>query len=376
MKKFWIVLGVVVVGVLIVVLAVTQTKKESVQMKIGALLALTGSGANYGKSLQQGIELAREEINQKGGINGIPLSIIYEDSQGDAKTGINAFNKLVSINKVPVVIGSISSVILSVAPIADEKQVILLNSSAISPKICDQAKDFLFSIMVSGAQEARFMAQDYVKQYKNKPIAVLYSNNSSGIDTRDTFVRELKSVGGQIAIEEAYELGATDFKTQLAKLRNSKAKFGYLIAFSSREFAAILKQSKEMALGIQWYSYSGFETKETLEFASNAAEGVIYSYPDYSSQKDLMENFQKKYQERYGSWADIYTVTSYDGVNMLAKIISTYGTTPPQIQNGLRQAGAYKGIFGDIQFHDNQCVTKLLIWKTVKNGQYTSQASR
>lgn len=260
--------------------------------------------------------------------------------------------------------------ILSVAPIADEKQVILLNSSAISPKICEQAKNFLFSIMVSGAQEAHFMAQDYVRQHKNKPIVVLYSNNSSGIDTKNTFVQELKSVEGKIAIEEGYELGATDFKTQLAKIRASKAKSGYLIAFSSREFAGILKQSKEMGLGIQWYSYSGFETKETLELASNAAEGVIYSYPDYSSQKDLMENFQKKYQERYGSWADIYTVTSYDGVNMLAKIIVAYGTTSTQVQDGLRKSSTYIGVFGDLRFEDKQCVTKPLIWKTVRNAKY------
>jgi len=269
-KKIFIVT--IVLLVCLGVITIGCVKKEN-DITIGALLALTGSGANYGKSLQQGIELAKEEINVAGGINGKKLKVIYEDSQGDAKTGISAFNKLVSINKVPVVIGSISSVILAVAPVADEKHVVLINSSAISPKICDQAKNFLFSIMVSGAQEALFMAQDYVRQHKDKPIAVLFSNNSSGIDTKNTFVQALAASGGKVAIEEGYELGSTDFKTQLTKIRASKATSAYLIAFSSREFAGILKQSKEMGLNIQWYSYSGFETKETLELASNEYSG-------------------------------------------------------------------------------------------------------
>jgi branched-chain amino acid transport system substrate-binding protein len=340
------------------------------EVTIGALLPLTGSAANYGKSLQQGIELAKEEINQKGGINGKPLNIIYEDSQGDAKSGISGFNKLVSINKVPVIIGSISSVILSVAPIALRKKVVLINSSAKSPEICEQRNPFLFSIIGSGAQESRFMAQEYVKQHRVQPIAVLYSNNSSGIDTKSTFVRELKSFGGKVAIEEGYELGTTNFKPQLAKIGGSKTRMGYLIAFSSSEFAAILKQTKEMGLNIQWYSYAGFETRETLELASNAAEGVIYSYPDYALQKHLMDDFRTKFEQKFAAWPDIYTVTSYDGVKMLAKILSTFGTLPSEIQTGLRKAGAYTGIFGEIKFQDNQCTETPLLWKTVKNGQY------
>jgi branched-chain amino acid transport system substrate-binding protein len=345
--------------------------QERETLTIGALLALTGSGANYGKSLRQGIEIAREEINHGGGINGKMLEVVYEDSQGDAKTGVAGFEKLATVDGVPLVIGSISSVILAVAPIADRRQVILVNSSAISPRICEQATNFLFSLMPSGADEARFIAGEFIKGHRSEGMAVLYSNNASGVDTKDTFVRELQSAGGRVTDVEGYELGATDFRAQLAKIKNSKAKYGFLIAFSSAEFGGILRQSRELGLEIKWYSYSGIETKETLELAGSAAEGVIYSYPSYSRDSTKMETFQRKYQETYGSWADIYTVTSYDGLNLLAYVMAKYGTSPLRIRDGLRRTGDHNGVFGELRFQQTrQCVETHLMWKTVKGGKY------
>jgi branched-chain amino acid transport system substrate-binding protein len=339
-------------------------------VRIGALVPLTGSSANYGKSLKQGIDIAVDEVNKEGGINGKKLEVIYEDSQGDAKTGISGFNKLATIDKVPVVIGSISSVILAVQPVADEKRVVLINSSAISPKICEKADNFLFSIMVNGATEAKFMANEIAKRHPSEPIAVLFSNNSSGVDTKDNFVKQIESTGGKIALAEGYELNTTDFKPQLTKIKESKAKIGYLIAFSSNEFAGVLIQSKEIGLNLQWYSYSGIETKETLELAKNTSEGVIYSYPQYDPNEAAFNGFQDKYESLYKGLADIYTVTSYDGIKLLSFVMKNNGTSSTEIQRGLRSIGSFKGIFGETKFTNKQCVEKPLMWKIVKDNKY------
>lgn len=339
-------------------------------VRIGALVPLTGSSANYGKSLKQGIDIAVDEVNKEGGINGKKLEVIYEDSQGDAKVGVSGFNKLATVDKAPVVIGSISSVILAVQPVADEKNVVLINSSAISPKICEKADNFLFSIMVNGATEAKFMANEIAKRHTSEPIAVLFSNNSSGVDTKDNFVKQLESTGGKVALAEGYELNTTDFKPQLTKIKESKAKIGYLIAFSSNEFAGVLIQSKEIGLDIIWYSYSGIETKETLELAKNAAEGVTYSYPQYDPNDVAFDGFQNKYELLYNSWADIYTVTSYDGIKLLASVMKNNGTSATEIQQGLRNIGSFNGIFGETKFTNKQCVEKPLLWKIIKDNKY------
>lgn len=360
-----------VVLILITVLLFNNCNNRSPDtIKIGALLSFTGSGANYGKSLRQGIDIAVQEINSKGGINGKNLEIVYEDAQTDAKMGISGFQKLVAIDKVPLVIGSISSVVLATAPIADKNHVILLNSSAMSPKICENAQNYLFSVMVNGRDEADFMAKYILDSIPDSKVAILYSNNSSGIDTKDYFSEKLKDYNINIAIEEGYNLGETDFKTSLTKIKNSKANVCYLIAFSSKEFADILKQSKELNLGIKWYSYSGFETKETIQLSGDAANGILYSYPKYSKNDTLFTSFQREYNSKYNSWADIYTVTSYDAIYLVSDVIKKYGYSSDSIKSGLEQIKNYDGIFGEIEFGDIHCIKKDLMWKTVKNSNY------
>lgn len=339
------------------------------EVRIGAILDLTGPGSNYGVSLQRGLEIAKDEINEAGGINGKRLTVVYEDSHSDATTGVSAFNKLITTDNVQVVFGSISSVILAIQPIADQNEVVLINSSAISPKICENAIDYLFSVMVKGADEALFMAKDFQIKHQNEKIAVLYSNNSSGVDTKDKFVNLLSGLGNKEVKEFGYELGTTDFRIMLNKIKNSGIKYGYLIAFSSDEFANIFKQTKEVGLEIQWYSYSGIETSETVELARDAADGVVYSYPIYKKEGGF-DSFQKAFDERYNTVADIYTVTSYDGLHLVASVMNQFGTSSHSIQEGLRQI-EYDGIFGRIEFTGGkQCVEYDLFWKTIDDGQF------
>jgi len=214
------------------------------------------------------------------------------------------------------------------------------------------------------------MASEFARTHPHEALSILFSNNASGIDTRNVLQDDLRSAGVPVAASEGYELGATDFRTQLAKIKASGAKFGYLIAFSSAEFARVLRQSKELGLDLRWFSYSGLETKETLDLASDAADGVIYSYPAYSAESRSVEQFQGRYKAKYGSWADIYTVTSYDAVKLIAFVVKRNGERSADIQAGLRKENQYPGLFGPVVFATKQCVTPRLTWKTVRSGAY------
>jgi len=344
-------------------------KKQDAVVKVGAVLPLTGGGASYGVSLKQGMDLAVENINAAGGINGAKLEILYEDSKSEPKTGVSAFKKLTTIDKVPLVFGSLSSIILAIQPEADKTNVVLINTSAKSPLICENATDFLFSLMLNGDVETIFMAKELQRRFPNEKIAVLHSNDASGVDTKDKFVQNLNQVGNSNYITESYELGVTDFKIQLDRIKKSNAKYGYLIAFSSKEFADIFKQTKELGLDIKWFSYSGIETKETISLTGDAANGVIYSYP--KCDEALYSKLQEKFVEKYNSWADLYAVTSYDGVYLTAAVLKDYGTNAIDIQRGLRSI-EFSGIFGKINFANvgKQCVNGELMWKTIENNQF------
>jgi len=344
-----------------------QGKQDVV--RVGAVLPLTGSAATYGVSLRQGIDLAIETINASGGIGGRKLEVIYEDSKGDARIGVSAFNKLVTIDRIPLVFGSLSSIILAIQPEADRQNVVLMNTSAINPRFCEGANDFLFNLMVNSQQEMNFFAKEFQSRFPNEKVALLYCNNASGVHTRDVFVRELSQLGNSNHVVENYDLGATDFRVQLERIKRSGAKFGYLFAFSNKEFADIIRQTKEQGLDIQWYSFSAIETRETIELAGEAANGIIYSYP--KTNDSLYSILQTKFGAKYDYWADIYAVTSYEGTNLVAKVMNEHGTTALDIQKGLRSIEKFDGIFGYIKFNiGNQCVDRELVWKKIENGQF------
>ena len=111
--------------------------QEKTPIKIGALLPLSGPNAKYGEEIRQGIELAREELNSQGGINGRNVEVLYEDDQADPKTGVSAIQKLIDVEGVHVILGPwASGVALATAPIAEDKKVIML-AEAIAPAISD-----------------------------------------------------------------------------------------------------------------------------------------------------------------------------------------------------------------------------------------------
>jgi branched-chain amino acid transport system substrate-binding protein len=369
-KKVFIKITVITLLIFTVFSGFGCTKKDDV-IKMGAVFPLTGSMAPYGISIRQGIDLALEEINAAGGINGKKLEIIYEDSQGDPKTGVSAFNKLHMIDKVPLVFGSLTGVILAIQPEADKNDVVLINTSAISPLINEKADNFLFNFVVNSEPESIFMAEEFQDKYPNEKIAVFHGNTPPHIYAIDIFTQNLSQLGNSNYFTESYEMNTTDFRVQLDRIKRSGAKYGYLLAVSNKEFADILKQSKELNLNIQWFSIAGIESRETVDLAREAADGVIYSYPKIIDDA-LYSNFQRVYNEKHNAFADVLTVSSYDTVHLISAIIKEYGDAGLDIQNGLRSISNYYGIFGKYKLSNTgkQFVDRELIWKTIENGEF------
>jgi len=359
----------VVAVMLSLFLASCQNKQGDV--KVGAIFPLTGNMAPYGLSVKRGIDLAVEEVNAAGGINGRKLEIVYEDSQGDPRTGVSAFNKLQMIDRVPLVFGSLTGVILAIRPEADKNNVVLINSSAISPLINEAAEDFLFNFVVNGESEAIAMAKKFQSEFPNEKLAIFCANTPANIYIANVLEQNLTGLGNTNHFRENYETDATDFRVPLDRIKRNGAKYGYLLAFSNKEFADILRQSRELNLGIQWFATSAVESNETVELAGEAANGVIYSYPKIID-NTLHTKFQTIYGERHNAVADMLAITSYDAVHLISEVMKRYGTTGIEIQRGLRSIDDFYGIFGKFKMFDigKQYVDRELLWKTIKNDEF------
>lgn len=370
MKKFWIGIGIAVIVAVVIVLVITQTKKEPNEIKIGAILTLSGDAATYGESAKNALEMAVKGINTSNLLKGKKLSVIYEDDQLDPKTGVSAFGKLVEVNKVPVVIGPLtSSVALAIAPIANEKKVVLLSPSASSPNLT-KAGDYIFRNVASDEYETKVMAQYAFDSLKLRKVGIIYINNDFGVGYKEFFTRFFGEKAGQVPIAEAYEQAASDFRTQLLKIKANSIDAIYLIGY--KEMGKVLRQAQELGIRSQFLSYSAIEDPDIIKQADNAADGLVYTRQSFdpNDPDNVVKKFSSSYRELYKKDPDAYAALSYDAIMILARAIAQGGATSEGVKKSLYAIKDFPGVTGRTTFDENGDVTKSISIKKIENGSF------
>ena len=340
------------------------------QIEIGALLPLTGSGANYGEYAKNGIELAVYEINHAGGVKGQNLVVLYEDSQSNPSTGVSGFRKLLDVNKVPATLIEFSPVVMACAPIANDNKSVLLNCGAQTPKV-REAGPFVFSAIPDANQEAVQMADFAYGQLGLREVSTFCINTETGIATTEIFVKHFNKLGGKIIVKKRHDQGGGDYRPQLTSLKAMMPPGIYMISLT-RESALILKQASEIGLKTQWLSYTSFQGIDILTVAKNAAEGAIYTYPKFEpSLSRKAADFESAYKRRYSKAPEVYAATFYDGTYALRAAMEKVGLLGEDVQQGLRTI-VYQGIAGPIDFRKSTWVDKPLQFRTVRDGQFVA----
>lgn len=366
MNRFISIIGIAALATL--VLTFSCAKKE--EIKIGAILPLTGEGAKYGQSAKRGIDLAVEEINLKGGIKGKKLTVVYEDSKGDPKEGTSAIQKLITMEKVPAIIGAMaSSVTLAVAPIAEKNKVVLLSPASSAPKIT-YAGDYIFRNCYSDLYEGRKMAHYIYNETTYRKIAIIHINNDYGIGLRDAFRGEFTKLGGNVTATETYGFGTTDFRTQISKIKDANPDAVYIVGYA--EMGRLLVQAKELGLKVPFFSCIMFEDPDILKVAGEVAEGIVYTFPSYNpeSKEDVVANFVSSFEKKYNQKPDGFAANAYDALKILVVAIKEGGEKSQQIKKALYSIKNYPGVTGETSFDKNGDVIKLIGIKRVEKGDF------
>ncbi len=368
MKKIWIVITIIAVVALAIVLTVTQTKKKPEEIKIGAILPLTGDAAPYGERAKRGVEFALEEINKKG-IKGNRIKIIYEDSQGNPQKAVSAFLKLINLDKVKFILGPLSTTeVLSIAPMAEKEKILILTPTASAPQIT-KAGDYIFRNCVSDLFEGIVAAEFIFKKLNERRAAIIYINNDFGIGLKESFKKRFISLGGEV-IEESFERKETDFRALLSRIKSKDPKVIFLIG--QTEMGQILRQAKELGIKSQFVSFSAFEDPKILQVAGGAAEGVFYTYQgfDTKSEVDVVREFTLKYKEKYNENPDIWAALSYDAMKIYAEAFKRDGFNVEDTKKALYSIKGFIGVVGETSFDENGDVTKPIGIKKVENGNF------
>lgn len=369
----------IIIGVIIAIIVIGGiwygvTKKTTITekgpIKIGYVGALTGNLSSYGIYIKNGIDLALEEINQAGGINGRKLEIIYEDTKSDTSEAVKSASKLINIDKVPIIIGSESSnAVLAIAPLAEQAKVILFTPIASAADIT-KAGDFVFRNRESGALHGEKMAEFAFNKLNIKNAAVISVNSDNGLSYQSGFVEKFEELGGKIVKVDNYQKGETDFRTILTKVKELNPQAIYIPGYAG-DMAEIIKEAVELKIKTQFLASTGIEAKEFFQIIKPPlGDNIIYTYPAFNPDDPAIADYQNKFQKKYGFKSEALTANSYDALKILALALKICGEKTTCIRDELYKIKDYPGVGGMTTFDKNGDVIKPIIFKTIKNGQF------
>jgi len=341
-------------------------------IKIGAILPLTGSAAPYGQNAKNGIDLALEEVNAKGGIRGTRVDILYEDSKTEPKEAVSALQKLNSVDGIRYIIGDINSTgVLAMAPIAERNKILLLSPGASNPKISD-AGEYIFRNWHSDALEGQVDAQYAHNTMKWKDAAVLYVNAAYGAGLAETFRDVFRTLGGEIVAYEAYPQDATNMREQISKILAVKPDGLYLPGWP-KEMAVALKQLKEQGSNLPVLSAQGFDDPSILELAGSAAEGVVFSVPENPDPEDpLVKSFNEKYEARYREKPGVCSAAGYDALRIYVHAVEKAGDNPERVREVMATLKDFPGADGPITFDEHGDLLKPFTFRVVTHGKFSA----
>jgi branched-chain amino acid transport system substrate-binding protein len=363
-----IIIGVFIAAIIIVGgILILNLKKESyatyvaekTPIKIGVFAVLSGEAADYGKAIQNGLDIAVEDLNSKGGVLGRPVDLVYEDTHLDPKSAVAAMNKFVSIDGFPIVIAAEGSgATLAAAPLADSTKTLMLVAIASTPSLKDSG-DYVFRVVPSDDYQGKEMAK-LANSLGYKKAAILHVNDAYGIGIRDVFSNDF----GNVAVNEAFDSGATDIKTQLTKIKSQNP--NVIVVVARQEFPIILKQTKELGIKSQIMTSVEFKNEAIINASGESAEGVLI--PFYAEATDYA-GFGEKYKAKYGTEPATFSDYGYDALGVLASAIEKAGTTDSTKVKDALYNTTYYGATGIVQFDENgEVVGKPFVIYKVENG--------
>ena len=307
---------------------------EDEPYRIGVMESLTGPGETYGTVANQAKQLAVEEINAAGGVNGRMIELVVEDSKCSAQDAITAYNKLTDVDEVKIILGtSCSGAMLGAAPLAEEDGTILFSGLATNPDIAT-AGDYIFRTSMSDAQlgvdTGNLLWADGIRN-----LATITESTDYAEGVRRTSVAQFENRGGTIVAEERYASDVTDFRTQLTKLINANPDAIHLAAQSEFAGGTIVKQVRELGYDGPIYTEVVPIGATALEIAGDAATGLKAVTADLdpgnNKAQEVLANFREKYDYVTLAW---YLGSAYDDVYITAECLKQ--TEDDQDADGFR----------------------------------------
>ncbi|MGE5237981.1 MAG: ABC transporter substrate-binding protein [Chloroflexota bacterium] len=340
-------------------------------------LPLTGGQAKFGEMQKRSYEIAADEINARGGVKGKKIKLSFQDSQGKPETARAIVEKMIDVDKQPIVFGEYtSSCAKAVAAVAEERKVPYIVVSSAADDITQKNYQYVFRINTPSAFYDDALISFLKDVAKPKSIAILYESSDFGTSGADNMEKNAKQLGMQVLLKEKYEKGAVDFKPILSKLKAARPDVIYMISYVM-DASLLMKQIKELRIDAKLFAggAAGFAIPEFIDNAKDAAEYVVtatlwfhkLAFPG-------AKEYGEKYKALYKEYPSYHGALAYSTMYVVKDALERAKSMKPDDIRAALKTTNLKTAYGPVKFenkdgYQNQNFAETYVLQVIK-GQH------
>lgn len=342
------------------------------ELVLGWMGPLTGDAAAYGRAIQNGSVLALEEAGQKLPGTSHRVRVLFEDDRAETALGRTVFKFLADRVTAPVIVQAAgSSVMLANIPEAQSRRIVYISPSCSSDRI-RAGGDYIFRTWPSDDDQADYLADLVSKRLRAKTAAVLYIDNAYGAGLAEAFRQAFMKSGGTVPIFEPVQVGGTDFRAQLLRVKQAKPDIVFT-PVQALEAARMMRQSRELQIESRFVADAVLYSQDFLASAGEAANGMLISNLAWNPGKSPeAADFARRYTARFGSEPDIYSAAGFDNMRLLLQALAASGNAKDgaAIRDALLRLPVFQGVTGSIKFNSDGEVSLPYELNEVRDGKF------
>ena len=349
------------------------TKKANEnEILLGSYSSNTGATATFGVYQLRGLEMAVEEINAKGGINGKKIKLLNYDNKSNNDETLAVVNRLITQDKVVAILGEATSGRSKIgAQVAQQYKIPMLTSSATNPDVT-KVGNYIFRACFIDPFQGMVMAKFMTENLKMKKAAILRDIKSDySVGLSDNFAEKLKAMGGEIVADLSYQEGDIDFKSQLTSIKGKNPDAIFVPGYYG-EVALIAKQLQELNMKQPMLGGDGWSSPDLFKIAKEAINGHYFSNHYTTESKDPKTvDFVKAFKTKYNETPDVMAALAYDSVYMMADALKNLKTiTSESIRDELAKIKDFHGVTGKMSMDANRDAVKSAVVVKVQGEEY------
>jgi branched-chain amino acid transport system substrate-binding protein len=322
-------------------------------IKVGIVLPLTGPLADFGLMEQRSFDLALEEINGGGGINGSELHFIYEDDNGKPEVGRSVVEKLIDKDKVVMLGGGFSSAVTYVtADVAQQNRIPFLINTASADRITEQGWDYIFRLNPPVSAYASGLESFLAEVVKPKTAVIIHENSLYGNNAAEFFQKSCERLGIEVLLVEGYDHGTEDFQPVLTKVKELNPDLVYMVSYVT-DASELMTQARQLKLSPKLFlgGAAGFTMPEFVQYAGIASDNVITAnlWHQALPLPGAMD-YYKQYVAKYNRDPDYHGAEAYAAAYVIKDVLQrAKSLAPDDIKQALSETRLMT-LFGPVRF--------------------------